>query len=110
MLFLCIFLLCSDGHVSHSIFCRKSLALTYTEQEIKQWCEERRKNYPSKANVNKVRLIVVCPSCCSLILMCYFTLAPHLQKLTEKQSNSDVIDREAKMRREVHLFVSNLIL
>ncbi|KAH9704853.1 NUFIP1 domain-containing protein [Citrus sinensis] len=53
---------------------RKSLALTYTEQEVKQWCEERRKNYPTKANINK--------------------------KLTEKQSNSDVIDKEAKMRRE----------
>ncbi|KAJ4720500.1 Nuclear fragile X mental retardation-interacting protein 1, conserved domain protein [Melia azedarach] len=53
---------------------RKSLASTYTEQEIKQWCEERRKNYPTKANINK--------------------------KLTEKQSNSERIDKEVKMRRE----------
>ncbi|KAJ4699402.1 Nuclear fragile X mental retardation-interacting protein 1, conserved domain containing protein, partial [Melia azedarach] len=55
-------------------YIRKSLASTYTEQEIKQWCEERRKNYPTKANINK--------------------------KLTEKQSNSERIDKEVKMRRE----------
>ncbi|KAK8629732.1 hypothetical protein V6N13_078561 [Hibiscus sabdariffa] len=32
---------------------RRSLALTYTEQEIRQWREERKKFYPTKANINK---------------------------------------------------------
>lgn len=32
----------------------RSLSLNYTEQEIKQWREERRNNYPSKCNANKV--------------------------------------------------------
>ncbi|KAE8714785.1 Region-like protein isoform 2 [Hibiscus syriacus] len=32
---------------------RRSLALTYTEQEIRQWCEERKKFYPTKANIKK---------------------------------------------------------
>ncbi|KAJ0045857.1 hypothetical protein Pint_05727 [Pistacia integerrima] len=53
---------------------RKSLALTYTEKEIQQWCEERRKNYPTKANIEK--------------------------RLSAKQLSSDIIDREAKIRRE----------
>uniref|UniRef100_A0A2P2IQ73 FMR1-interacting protein 1 conserved domain-containing protein n=1 Tax=Rhizophora mucronata TaxID=61149 RepID=A0A2P2IQ73_RHIMU len=53
---------------------RMSLALSYTEQEIKKWREERRKNYPSKANIEK--------------------------KQTAKLAGSDVIDRDAKSRRE----------
>ncbi|KAK3228623.1 hypothetical protein Dsin_000504 [Dipteronia sinensis] len=53
---------------------KRSLALTYTDQEIQQWREERKRNYPSKANVEK--------------------------KLPGKQSSSNVIDREAKIRRE----------
>lgn len=32
---------------------RRSLSVNYTEQEIKQWREERRNNYPSKCNANK---------------------------------------------------------
>ncbi|KAK8517055.1 hypothetical protein V6N13_092333 [Hibiscus sabdariffa] len=32
---------------------RRSLALTYTEQEIRQWREERKKFYPTKANIKK---------------------------------------------------------
>jgi len=28
----------------------------YTDKEIQQWREERKKNYPSKANVEKVSL------------------------------------------------------
>ncbi|KAK8480302.1 hypothetical protein V6N11_044539 [Hibiscus sabdariffa] len=32
---------------------RRSLALTYTEQEIRQWREDRKKFYPTKANINK---------------------------------------------------------
>ncbi|GKU91462.1 hypothetical protein SLEP1_g5333 [Rubroshorea leprosula] len=32
---------------------RRSLALIYTENEIQQWREERKKNYPSKANIEK---------------------------------------------------------
>lgn len=32
---------------------KRSLVLTYTEKEIKQWLEERRKNYPTKATLDK---------------------------------------------------------
>uniref|UniRef100_A0A5B7AD80 FMR1-interacting protein 1 conserved domain-containing protein n=1 Tax=Davidia involucrata TaxID=16924 RepID=A0A5B7AD80_DAVIN len=49
---------------------RRPLCLNYTAQEIQQWREERRKNYPSKANMEK--------------------------KLTE----SEVTDRDAKLRRQ----------
>ncbi|BBG96784.1 hypothetical protein Prudu_005701 [Prunus dulcis] len=52
----------------------KSLSLPYTEQEIQRWREERRRHYPSKSNIEK--------------------------KLSEKLINSEVIEREAKMRRE----------
>ncbi|KAH7548399.1 hypothetical protein JRO89_XS14G0119600 [Xanthoceras sorbifolium] len=69
--------------ISSTVFCLvvflilnfgRSLALIYTDLEIQQWREERRKNYPSKAIIEK--------------------------KLAEKTSSSKVIDREAKMRRE----------
>ncbi|KAK9283033.1 hypothetical protein L1049_011261 [Liquidambar formosana] len=53
---------------------KRSLSLNYTEQEIQHWRDERRKNYPSRANVDK--------------------------KLAEKLTNSKVIDREAKLRRQ----------
>ncbi|KAK2634483.1 hypothetical protein Ddye_029275 [Dipteronia dyeriana] len=53
---------------------KRSLALPYTDQEIQQWREERKRNYPSKANVEK--------------------------KLPGKQSSSNVIDGAAKIRRE----------
>ncbi|XP_021669746.2 uncharacterized protein LOC110657013 isoform X2 [Hevea brasiliensis] len=53
---------------------KRSLALIYTEQEIKQWREERRKNYPSKANIEK--------------------------KGNERLTNSGVFNKEAKQRRE----------
>ncbi|XP_055816992.1 uncharacterized protein LOC129886361 isoform X2 [Solanum dulcamara] len=33
---------------------KRSLLATYSEQEIRQWREERRKNYPSKANTDKL--------------------------------------------------------
>ncbi|XWS65410.1 hypothetical protein CRYUN_Cryun05aG0110400 [Craigia yunnanensis] len=32
---------------------RRSFALTYTEQEIQQWREERKKYYPTKGNIKK---------------------------------------------------------
>ncbi|XWS74644.1 hypothetical protein CRYUN_Cryun01aG0015700 [Craigia yunnanensis] len=32
---------------------RRSFALTYTEQEIRQWREERKNYYPTKANIKK---------------------------------------------------------
>ncbi|XP_048139620.1 uncharacterized protein LOC115755693 isoform X2 [Rhodamnia argentea] len=32
---------------------KRAPSITYTEQEIQQWCEERRRNYPSKANMEK---------------------------------------------------------
>ncbi|PON59142.1 Nuclear fragile X mental retardation-interacting protein 1, conserved domain containing protein [Trema orientale] len=53
---------------------RRSLSLTYTEQEILKWREERRKNYPSKGNVEK--------------------------KLAERQQDKGVLEREAEIRRE----------
>ncbi|XP_048230988.1 uncharacterized protein LOC8284183 isoform X2 [Ricinus communis] len=53
---------------------KRSPALIYTEQEIKLWREERRKNFPSKANIEK---------------MC-----------SERVTNSGGIDKEAKLRRE----------
>ncbi|XP_020414097.1 uncharacterized protein LOC18786222 isoform X2 [Prunus persica] len=53
---------------------KRSLSLPYTEQEIQRWREERRRHYPSKSNIEK--------------------------KLSEKLINSEVIEREAKMRRE----------
>lgn len=33
---------------------RRSISLNYTEKEIQEWREERRKNYPSKSNIQKV--------------------------------------------------------
>ncbi|XP_050281060.1 uncharacterized protein LOC126721962 [Quercus robur] len=53
---------------------KRSLSLTYTEQEIQQWCEARRKNYPSKATVEK--------------------------KQGQKLADAEGIAREAKLRRE----------
>lgn len=53
---------------------KRSLALIYTEQEIKQWREERRKNYPSNANIEKKR--------------------------NGRLTNHGVFDTEAKQRRE----------
>ncbi|XP_058114925.1 uncharacterized protein LOC131257957 isoform X2 [Magnolia sinica] len=32
---------------------KRSLPLTYTEEEIRQWREERKKNFPSKSNMEK---------------------------------------------------------
>ncbi|KAJ8756265.1 hypothetical protein K2173_025077 [Erythroxylum novogranatense] len=52
---------------------KRSLALTYTEQEIRIWHEQRRKNYPSKANI---------------------------EKQAEKLADPDAINRETKLRRE----------
>ncbi|XP_050211237.1 uncharacterized protein LOC126661424 [Mercurialis annua] len=51
---------------------KRSIARIYTEQEIKQWCEERKKNFPSKANLKKREIL----------------------------TDSGVIDKEAKLRRE----------
>ncbi|PIN19132.1 hypothetical protein CDL12_08189 [Handroanthus impetiginosus] len=48
--------------------------LNYTEQEIRQWREERRKNYPSNANVEK--------------------------KLKVNSTQSEVTDEVAKIRRQ----------
>lgn len=46
--------------VFHAIQMRRSLSLIYSEQEIQQWREERRKNYPSKGNIEKVLFSAVC--------------------------------------------------
>ncbi|KAM1018498.1 hypothetical protein ACFX2C_040122 [Malus domestica] len=53
---------------------KRSLFLSYTEQEIERWREERRKHYPSKSNIEK--------------------------KISEKLINSEVIEREVNIRRE----------
>ncbi|XP_065866067.1 uncharacterized protein [Euphorbia lathyris] len=53
---------------------KRSYAVTYTEQEIKLWREERKKNHPSNATIKK--------------------------KHTETITNSEVISEEAKLRRE----------
>ncbi|XP_057980890.1 uncharacterized protein LOC131166391 isoform X2 [Malania oleifera] len=53
---------------------KRSLFLNYTKQEIQQWREERKKNYPSKANIE--------------------------QKLSDKLADSEVVDKEAKLRRQ----------
>lgn len=76
----------------------------YTEQEIKQWREERRKNYPSKRNVKKV-FFFICNTnfpCShqqnSVYLIVDFVF---LQKLTEP----DVKVKDAMLRRQVHPFM-----
>lgn len=53
---------------------RRSLSMFYTEKEIQQWREERKKNYPSKANVER--------------------------KLAAKQANADAVAEEAQIRRQ----------
>ncbi|KAG9133338.1 hypothetical protein Leryth_021487 [Lithospermum erythrorhizon] len=53
---------------------RRSLVLTYTDQEIKQWREQRRKNYPLQATLQK--------------------------KLADKTAASEARDEAAKLRRQ----------
>ncbi|XP_023550423.1 uncharacterized protein LOC111808573 [Cucurbita pepo subsp. pepo] len=53
---------------------KRSLSLVYTDQEILQWREARRKNFPSSTNIQK--------------------------KLTEKQSDCTVVDKEAQLLRQ----------
>ncbi|CAK7325135.1 unnamed protein product [Dovyalis caffra] len=53
---------------------KKSRTLIYTEQEIKQWRESRRKHFPTKTNIMK--------------------------KQNEKLMDSEVIDKEANFRRQ----------
>ncbi|KAL3516322.1 hypothetical protein ACH5RR_023224 [Cinchona calisaya] len=53
---------------------KRSISLSYTEKEIQEWREERRKNYPSKANIDK--------------------------KLREKLTKPEVSDKVAKLRRQ----------
>lgn len=62
--------LCDSANVAKEM--KRCLALPYTEKEIQQWREERKKNYPSKANIQK--------------------------KLNKKLADSG--DSEAKIRRE----------
>ncbi|XP_010278208.1 PREDICTED: uncharacterized protein LOC104612482 [Nelumbo nucifera] len=54
--------------------CKRFIPLNYTEQEIQQWREARKRNYPSRANIEK--------------------------KLTEKAENAEVTDRDAKAFRQ----------
>ncbi|XP_009618075.1 uncharacterized protein [Nicotiana tomentosiformis] len=53
---------------------KRSLLVTYSAQEIRRWREERRKNYPSKSNLEK--------------------------KITEKTAESDDSSCAAKLRRQ----------
>ncbi|XP_051124581.1 uncharacterized protein LOC127246949 isoform X2 [Andrographis paniculata] len=53
---------------------KRSLVLNYTEQEIRQWREQRRNNYPSKANIEK--------------------------KLKENSIQPEITDEAVKMRRQ----------
>ncbi|CAA0831459.1 Unknown protein [Striga hermonthica] len=53
---------------------KRSLMLNYSEQEIKQWREARRKNYPSNTNIEK--------------------------KLKENLTQPEAMDSVAKMRRQ----------
>ncbi|KAK6934069.1 FMR1-interacting protein 1, conserved domain [Dillenia turbinata] len=53
---------------------RRALFMNYTEEEVRQWREQRRKNYPSKGNIEK--------------------------KLIEKQTESELTERDAKLRRQ----------
>lgn len=53
---------------------RRSPAMNYSEQEIKLWREERKKNYPSEGNIEK--------------------------KQKEKLMNFEIINRDAKLRRQ----------
>ncbi|KAA0031714.1 putative basic-leucine zipper transcription factor F isoform X1 [Cucumis melo var. makuwa] len=53
---------------------KRSLSLVYTDQEIRQWREARRKNYPSSTNIQK--------------------------KLAEKQTNCTLVNQEAQLLRQ----------
>ncbi|KAL6989779.1 hypothetical protein U1Q18_015530 [Sarracenia purpurea var. burkii] len=64
----------SDTTNQTSVGQRRSISLNYTEQEIRQWREERKKNYPSKYNIEK--------------------------KLAEKLTEPEVMQRDAKFRRQ----------
>ncbi|XP_022134245.1 uncharacterized protein LOC111006547 isoform X2 [Momordica charantia] len=62
---------CSTDQVKDQ---KRSLSPVYTEQEIQQWREARRKNYPSSTNIWK--------------------------KLTEKQADCTLVDKEAHLLRQ----------
>ncbi|CAI9096898.1 OLC1v1033147C1 [Oldenlandia corymbosa var. corymbosa] len=53
---------------------KRIVTLNYTDKEIEQWREERRKHYPSKANIEK--------------------------KLMEKMTKPEVFDKVAQLRRQ----------
>lgn len=63
-----------DNSVTQGREQRRSLSLMYSEQEIQQWREERRKNYPSKGNIEK--------------------------KLSEKLIDKEASERGAKIRQK----------
>lgn len=63
-----------NSSIQAQVYKKRSMSLTYTEKEIQVWREERRKNYPSKANMEK--------------------------KLMEKLAKPEVSDKVAKLRRQ----------
>ncbi|KAK3000490.1 hypothetical protein RJ639_022529 [Escallonia herrerae] len=54
-----------------------SLSLNYTEQEIQQWLEERKRNYPSKTNMEK--------------------------KVAQKMTEPEGTEKDAKLRRQMYI-------
>lgn len=64
----------SDSNKLIQVSEKRTLSLNYTEQEIQQWREERRKNHPSKTKIEK--------------------------KLKEDQTDPVAIDAVAKIRRQ----------
>ncbi|CAL1386865.1 unnamed protein product [Linum trigynum] len=53
---------------------KRTLVVNYPEHEVKQWCELRKKNYPTKSNIDKKQAL--------------------------KLANSEAIEKEATLRRE----------
>ncbi|CAM8966979.1 unnamed protein product [Rhodiola kirilowii] len=53
---------------------KRSISVSYTEQEVQQWRDQRRKNHPSRANKDEL----------------------HKEKLTGEES----IERDERLRRE----------
>ncbi|KAJ4980183.1 hypothetical protein NE237_010963 [Protea cynaroides] len=63
-----------DATKQERVECKRSITLNYTEQEIQQWCEARRKNYPTKSNIEK--------------------------KFSEKQTDPGAVERDSKTWRQ----------
>jgi hypothetical protein len=97
--------------------CRRP-PIIYDQNEVKQWLQARKKNYPTSVNVNKVNVY---------INVFYLDLSNSMwtwkdrlltadiltQKLTQSQLDDQKKDEDAQMRRQVshtsfviHIFLS----